>query len=70
MWKNSYKDYQPDEPWIQQSVEPGNGIVGCEMHELNGWGEVQHTNPPKKKGLIRSFLDLLFGPKEKSKDAI
>lgn len=42
MWRNTYKDYAPDDDWIQERVEPGRGIIGCEMHEINGWQEMQH----------------------------
>lgn len=65
MWKNTYKDYKPDENWIQEKVEPGHGIVGCEMHELNGWGNNLHIHPLKKKGVIRTFLDLIFKREQK-----
>lgn len=58
MWPKSYKDYPPDTPLVKEQVEPGKGIVGCEMHDLNGWGNTLHVPPkPKRKGLFR----LLFG---------
>jgi hypothetical protein len=60
MWKNTYKDYKPNEQWVQQTVEPGKGVIGCEMHELNGWGEKQHTPRTKKKGVLRLFLRFVF----------
>lgn len=43
MWRNTYKDYRLDEEWLKEKVEPGKGIVGCEMHELNGWGDGIHN---------------------------
>ncbi len=61
MWHNTYKDYKPDSDWIQKKVESGKGIVGCEMHELNGWGHRLHTPIAKKKtGWLRTFAKLLF----------
>jgi hypothetical protein len=38
MWPKAYKDYQRDMPLIKNQVSPGQGIVGCEMHDINGWG--------------------------------
>jgi hypothetical protein len=38
MWTKAYKDYQRDKSLIQQQVSSGKGIIGCEMHDLNGWG--------------------------------
>ncbi len=60
MWRNNYKDYKPDEPWQHTSVEPGKGITGCEMHEVNGWGTRVHQHKRKQGGLIRTLLNLLF----------
>lgn len=42
MWPKSYRDYPVDKPLIKEPVEPGRGIIGCEMHELNGWGTDFH----------------------------
>ena len=64
MWKNTYKDYKPDSNWVQEEVEPTQGIIGCEMHELNGWGNRLHVYPPKKKGVIRTFFSLIFKREE------
>lgn len=47
MWPKAYRDYKTDEPLIKERVEPGKGIIGCEMHDLNGWGLSLHI--PKKK---------------------
>jgi hypothetical protein len=44
MWPKSYKDYPIDTPLIKQQVRPGKGIIGCEMHELNGWGLLKRKN--------------------------
>jgi hypothetical protein len=60
MWKNTYKDYKPDSYWVKESVEPGCGIIGCEMNELNGWGEKQHFPIPRKKGAFRKLLHFLL----------
>jgi len=38
MWPKSYKDCPKDKPLIKYEVEPSRGIIGCEMHEINGWG--------------------------------
>lgn len=42
MWPKSYRDYPKDKPLIKNQVEPGKGIIGCEMHDLNGWGSSWH----------------------------
>lgn len=57
MWYREFKDYPPDSALIQEQVEPSHGIVGCEMHELNGWGESFHRPVPRKK---RGFFSTLF----------
>lgn len=38
MWPKHYRDYKEDEPNVKYQIEPGKGIIGCEMHDLNGWG--------------------------------
>lgn len=48
MWPKFYKDYPVDTLMIQYPVEPGKGIIGCEMHELNGWGELYHVKKKKR----------------------
>lgn len=63
MWKNTYKDYKPDEEWLQKTVEPGRGIVGCEMHEINGWGEAFHPPKPRKRGILSRLLSFFYQPK-------
>jgi len=60
MWPKKYKDYSVDQPLIKYPVETGKGIIGCEMHEINGWGNSLHVPVKKqKKGLIRRALDSL-----------
>lgn len=47
MWYRFFKDYPPDTPQIHEPVQPGDGIIGCEMHEINGWGDELYENLPK-----------------------
>lgn len=42
MWPKEYLDYKIDEPLVKCRVEPSAGIFGCEMHDLNGWGDTLH----------------------------
>lgn len=49
MWFREFKDYPIDKPLIKEPVEPGNGIIGCQMHEINGWGTTMHLETKKKK---------------------
>jgi hypothetical protein len=53
MWQREYKDYKKDQPLIKQTVESGKGIIGCEMHEIFGWGNTLQKPPVKKKGVLR-----------------
>lgn len=46
MWPKEYKDYKKDRPLKAFQVEPCRGIVGCEMHDLNGWGNSLHREEP------------------------
>jgi hypothetical protein len=66
MWFKHYRDYPIDKPLIKERVEPSHGIIGCEMHELNGWGNEYHI-PRKiwKKGLISSFFARLLRGRKK-----
>ncbi len=61
MWFRAFKDYPPDTPLRHEKVEPGKGITGCEMHEINGWGEEQHRYRKPRKGMISRMLDYWFG---------
>ena len=56
MWPKNYKDYKKDERLIKYQVSPSNGIIGCEMHEFNGWGLSYHQKKQKPK----NFLQKLF----------
>lgn len=52
MWPKAYRDYQRDRSLIKYQVTPGKGIIGCEMHDLNGWGSTWHghiSTPPSKQ---------------------
>lgn len=64
MWHREYRDYKTDEPLVQQQVHSGQ-IIGCEMHEINGWGNTKQHPKKKKRGLIASLLIHLFGGYEK-----
>ena len=55
MWRYDYKDYQTDDTLVEQEVEPGKGIVGVEMHDVNGWNE-RHLQQRKARGWLRNFL--------------
>ena len=61
MWPKQYKDYEVDKPLIKDQVESGHGIIGCEMHDLNGWGQEIHVHRKKKKSVIAKILAYLFG---------
>jgi len=54
MWPKVYKDYPPDTPLKHEQVESGKSIIGCEMHELNGWGDRLHVPKSRKnKGFFQ-----------------
>jgi hypothetical protein len=63
MWWKAYKDYPLHKPLKNQHVETGRGIIGCEMHDLNGWGEEYHESPREKPGLFVNICTFLFGTK-------
>ena len=57
MWARKYSDYPPDSGLKKETVQTGKGIIGCEMNENFGWGELYHIHPkPNKKGFFRSLL--------------
>lgn len=62
MWPKSYRDYKTDEPLIKYQVEPSHGIIGCEMHDLNGWGTQLHIPRKKRrKGFFSRLLQKITG---------
>ncbi len=62
MWPKKYRDYPPDKPLVRHPVESGKGIVGWEMHDLNGWGEEVHEEPHSTKpGFLQTLFSWLFG---------
>lgn len=56
MWDKNYRDYPKDEGVKKHKVAPSHGIIGCEMHEVVGWGDSYHYEPPRKRGLVSSLL--------------
>ena len=64
MWFKHYRDYKRDEPLIKEQVSPSKGIIGCEMHEINGWGDtIPMPVKKRKRGLIATILyQILGGP--------
>jgi hypothetical protein len=67
MWPKSYRDYKVDQSLIKYEVEPSHGIIGCEMHDLNGWGNSLHIHKKsKRKGLFRS----LFSPSNNQEEPL
>ena len=61
MWHREYRDYKTDAPLKKQTLEVGRGISGCEMHEINGWGNTLHHEKKKKKGFLASLMLYIFG---------
>lgn len=57
MWPKFYRDYPVDTPMIQDPVEPSHGIIGCEMHEINGWGNTLHLFPGERKQTTKDKRD-------------
>lgn len=60
MWFKEYRDYPIDAPLVKEQVEPGEGIIGCEMHDLNGWGTERHRIKRHKKGWWGKLFSYLF----------
>lgn len=57
MWQKAYRDYKEDDPNVKNQVSPSHGIIGCEMHDLNGWGMTNHVDvSEKKRGIFATFL--------------
>lgn len=61
MWFKRYKDYPIDAPLLQETVESGKGVIGCEMHDRNGWGIEQHqTVPIQTKRMWRRWISSIW----------
>jgi hypothetical protein len=61
MWFREYRDYKIDEPAKKSTVSPGKGITGCEMHELQGWGNtLQKPKKRPRKGVLATLITYLF----------
>lgn len=67
MWDKEYRDYPKDHPLIQEQVSPHQGIVGCEMHDINGWGNTLHIPKKKKRGRLAALFIKLFGGEDDSR---
>lgn len=66
MWPKAYKDYPKDTKLKKDQVEPSHGIIGCEMHDINGWGDSHHQTPqPKRKGFFRTLWNQLFSNRKR-----
>ncbi len=63
MWPKFYRDYKEHDPMVKEQVRPSRGIVGCEMHDQNGWGDMRLPYRPNRGAFVR-FLNWLFGSKE------
>lgn len=62
MWPKSYRDYPTDTPLIKHQVKTGKGIIGCEMHDLNGWGNSLHIPVKEKKSsFFSTFIHTILG---------
>jgi hypothetical protein len=61
MWFSDYQDVPNDGEFKKEKVEPGKGIIGCEMHERCGYQLDLHKDPPRKPGIIAAFLAWIFG---------
>ncbi len=64
MWPKAYRDYKRDQPLIKYQVSSGHGIIGCEMHDINGWGDYWHGQIPVFKREVVPDM-----PSSKVKDA-
>jgi hypothetical protein len=69
MWPKAYRDYPEDKPLKKETVSTSKGIIGCEMHDVNGWGETYHQPKKKKRGIIYTLLKSLFGSGDKGEES-
>ena len=58
MYLKEYEDYPVDKPLIKEQVEAGHGIIGCEMHEMNGWGTDLHLTRHSSNGFWKRIICL------------
>lgn len=64
MWFKRYKDYPIDAPLLKETVESGKGVIGCEMHDRNGWGiEQHHAVPMQARSVWRRWISSIWGGK-------
>lgn len=62
MWPKVYKDYPVDTQLKKAQLSAGSGMQGCEMHELNGWGDtLHHPARAKRRSLISILLRRIEG---------
>ncbi len=69
MWPKAYRDYPEDKPLKKETISTGNGIIGCEMHDVNGWGETYHQPKKRKRGVVYTFLKSIFGSSKEEKNS-
>jgi hypothetical protein len=63
MWHNTYKDCPHDTLLKKEEVSPGKGIIGCEMHERNGWGDTHRRHKKQPKGMLSMLFSFIFRTK-------
>jgi len=64
MWTKEYRTIPKDSSLIKEQVESGKGIVGCEMHEVAGWGDSFHRIKEKPSGWTAAFLSFFSREKK------
>jgi len=64
MWFKEYRDYKIDEALVKEKICSGRGLTGCEMHEINGWGNTLHQPKKKRRGGISTLIINLFSKKK------
>lgn len=57
MWPKAYRDYPVDSALKKEKIFPSHGTIGCEMHELNGWGNSYQFPVKKRKGMLGKILE-------------
>lgn len=69
MWWKEYADYRYDKPMKRETVETGKGIIGCEMHDVHGYGTTDHKSQYYRRGgVLTGLMTYLFGFKEEERD--